>query len=62
MFAKKLKIEIVKNAIFTFLSDENGKYGVSLRIQSECGTNADQNNSEYEHFLSSAWHLSNIDI
>ena len=42
MFAKKLKIEIVKNAIFTFLSDENGKYGVSLRIQSECGKMRDK--------------------
>ena len=28
------------------------RYGVSLRIQSECGPeNADQNNSEYGHFL-----------
>ena len=31
------------------------RYGVSLRIQSECekGKNADQNNYEYEHFLRS---------
>ena len=29
------------------------RYGVSLRIQSECGNNADQNNSEYGLFLRS---------
>ena len=26
------------------------RYGLSVRIQSECGKNADQNNSEYGHF------------
>ena len=29
------------------------RYRLSLRIQSECGKNADQNNSEYELFLRS---------
>ena len=29
------------------------RYGVSLRIQSKCGKNADQNNSEYRVFLRS---------
>ena len=27
------------------------RYGLSLRIQSKCRKNADQNNSEYRHFL-----------
>ena len=31
----------------------NCGYGVSLRIQSECGKNADQNNSGYGYFLRS---------
>ena len=33
------------------------RYGVSLLIQSKCGKNADQNNSEYGLFLGSVWAL-----
>ena len=36
------------------------KYGLSLRIQSECPENTDQINSEYGHFLRSASFTSGI--
>ena len=36
---------------FSALRLNTERYGVSLRIQSKCGKNADQNNSEFRHFL-----------
>ena len=41
---------------FSAFGPNTGRYSVSLQIQSrcgKCGKNADQNNSEYEHFLRS---------
>ena len=50
-------------SLFYLMKMENTEYlSVFSPNAGKCGTNADQNNSEYEHFLSSAWHLSNIDI
>ena len=57
MFAKKLKVEIVKMlfSLFYLMKMENMEYlSVVSPNAGKCGKNADQNNSEYEHFLSSA--------
>ena len=39
---------------FSRIWTEYGEYSISLRIQSKMRENADQNNSEYEHFLRGA--------
>ena len=40
-------------SIFSRVQTEYGKYSESLRIQSECRKNTDQNSSEYGHILRS---------
>ena len=48
---KSVRIRSYSGPHFPVFRLNTKRYGVSLRIQSKCGKNADQNNSEFEHFL-----------
>ena len=50
---KSVRIRSYSGLHFPAFGLNTERDGVSLRIQSECGKNADQNNSEYGFFLRS---------
>ena len=47
---KSVPIQSYSGPHFLAFGLNTERYGVSLHIRSECGENADKNNSEYGHF------------
>ena len=52
-YVKSARIRSYSCPHFPAFGPTTEKYFVSLCIQSKCGENADENNSEYENFLCS---------